>query len=79
MSGNINNEDEKRYMLVSKALQTECLVKTCCSVGAQQNHPNLLRGIKDSLRVKAKKRDGPQIIEGISEDLTDQRPALVGP
>lgn len=46
----------KKYMLVLRALQTECLVETCCSQGAQQIHPNFLRGVSDNLTVEAKSK-----------------------
>lgn len=53
MSSDINTED-KKYMLVLRALQTECLVETCYSQGAEQIHSNFLRGVSDSLTVEAK-------------------------
>lgn len=46
----------KKNMLVLRAIQTECPVETCCSQGAQQIHPNFLRGVSDSLMVEAKSK-----------------------
>lgn len=54
MLEDINNED-KKYMPVPGAFETKCLVKNCCSEGAQQNQPTLLREVRDSLRTEGKK------------------------